>query len=81
MRSLQDERLGLQKICVIRVIRGKKLTHSQLTYPLPSSLRQAQDNNNGIKCFLELYKLKNHSLTTHILSILLIRVQKNNLST
>ena len=68
--------MGLQKIRVICVIRGKKLTHSQLTTqhsfqsackktnPLPSSLRQAQDDNNGITCFLELYKLT-HSHTTH----------------
>ena len=71
MRSLQDERLGLQKIRAIRVIRGKKPTHnsplhnSQLTKSLspplkpttpnslPSSLRQAQDDNNGITCFLK----------------------------
>ena len=75
MRSLQDERLGLQKIRVICVIRGKKLTHSQLTTqhsfqsackktnPLPSSLRQAQDDNNGITCFLEPYTF--NSKLTH----------------
>ena len=79
--------MGLQKIRVIRVIRGKnpihnsqlthspspsvphsQLTNSQLPNPLPSSLRQAQDDNNGITCFLELYKLTTHPLTTHNLS-------------
>ena len=33
--------------------------------PDSNRLRQAQGDNSGIKCFLELYKLKNHSLTTH----------------
>ena len=67
--------MGLQKIRVICVIRGKKLTHSQLTTqhsfqsackktnPLPSSLRQAQDDNNGITCFLEPYTF--NSKLTH----------------
>ena len=33
--------------------------------PDSNRLCQAQGDNSGIKCFLELYKLKNHSLTTH----------------